>query len=87
VVLRARNYNTPPSVAERVEEIVDGERFSLSRPTETHREQYRIASDELTEQLNKLRGLVDGDLRNLEKALDLVGAPWTLGRIPEWREK
>jgi photosystem II stability/assembly factor-like uncharacterized protein len=87
VTLRTRNYNTPPSVAERVEEIVDGERFSLSKPTETHREQYQIASDELTEQLSKLRGLVDGDLRNLEKALDLVGAPWTLGRIPEWREK
>lgn len=86
VALRARNENTPPSVVERIETIVDEQRFSLSAPTQTQRDGYRIASAELTEALTKLRGLIEGDLRKLEKALDASGAPWTPGRLPEWKE-
>jgi hypothetical protein len=26
------------------------------------------------------------DLKKLEKALDVAGAPWTPGRLPEWKE-
>jgi photosystem II stability/assembly factor-like uncharacterized protein len=86
-VLRARNENTPPSIAERVANVVDSSRLSLAKPTTTQREQYAIASKEFTQQLANLRGLIDGDLRNLEKALDLAGAPWTPGRLLEWKEK
>jgi hypothetical protein len=85
--LRARNENTPISIAERVETIVESERMSLAKPTTTARESYRIAGEELTVELAKLRKLVDVDLRELEKALDLAGAPWTPGRLPEWKEK
>src|SRR5262249_47767746 len=38
VTLRRRNENTPASIAEQVETIVDQQRFSLSRPTTTQRE-------------------------------------------------
>ena len=65
VVLRARNEYTPLAIAERVGNIVDGQRFSLSRPTETHREQYRIASEELGGELAALRALIDGALSKL----------------------
>jgi photosystem II stability/assembly factor-like uncharacterized protein len=87
VVLRARNENTPPSIAERVEGIVDAQRLSLSRPTTTQEEEYRIASQEFAQELAKLRTLIDVDLRALEKALDAAGAPWTPGRLPEWKDK
>jgi photosystem II stability/assembly factor-like uncharacterized protein len=87
VALRARNENTPVSISERVQYIVGGLRFSLARPTKTQTEAYRIASDEFAEELAKLRKLIDVDLRAVEKALDLAGAPWTPGRLPRWKEK
>jgi photosystem II stability/assembly factor-like uncharacterized protein len=87
VALRTRNENTPTSITERVASIVDGQRLSLARPTKTSEESYKVASEEFGEQLAKLRALIDGDLRGLEKALDAAGAPWTPGRLPEWRDK
>src|SRR5262249_52279284 len=65
-VLRGHNENTPPAIAERVANIVDGERFSLARPTVTQVDGYRIASQEFGEELAKLRTLITVDLRNLE---------------------
>jgi photosystem II stability/assembly factor-like uncharacterized protein len=87
VVLRARNENTPPSIAERVEGVVGDQRLSLARPTTTQIEMYQIAGQEFTEVLGKLRTLIEVDLRSLEKALDVAGAPWTPGRLPEWKDK
>ncbi len=85
--LRARNENTPASIAERVESIEDDERFSLSRPTQTQRSSYDVASEQFATALGKLRKLIDVDMRALEKALDLGGAPWTPGRLPELKER
>jgi hypothetical protein len=31
--------------------------------------------------------VIDGDLKNLEKAMDIAGAPWTPGRLLEWNGK
>jgi hypothetical protein len=87
VALRARNENTPVSIVERVGEIVESQRLALARPTTTQREQYRIASHEFAGELGKLRSLIDVDLRQLEKALDAAGAPWTPGRLPQWGDQ
>jgi photosystem II stability/assembly factor-like uncharacterized protein len=86
VTLRQHNENTPPSIAERVESIVEEERFWLGRPTATQREAFAVASAEFTEELGKLRTLVDVELKELDKALDQAGAPWTPGRLPEWKD-
>jgi hypothetical protein len=85
--LRGRNENTPTSVAERVGYIVSSQRFAIARPTGTARESYRIASTELGEQLTALRKLVEKDVPELEKALEAAGAPWTPGRLPDWKGK
>jgi photosystem II stability/assembly factor-like uncharacterized protein len=85
--LRARNENTPESISERVGQIVSGERLSLAKPTTTHRDNYQIASQEFADELAKLRALIHVDLRELEKHLDAIGAPWTPGRLPDWTEK
>jgi hypothetical protein len=87
VALRARHENTPTSTAERVEYIIETQRFALSKPTATQRESYRIAGEELTQEIAKLRKLVDVDMKELDKAMDAAGAPWTPGRLPEWKEK
>lgn len=86
-VLRARNENTPVSISERIGRIVGSVRFALAPPTGTQRDGYQIASAEFAQELTKLRTLIEVDLRALEKALDAAGAPWTPGRLPEWKEK
>lgn len=86
-VLRRHNENTPPSIVERVNQIVEDQRLSLARPTQTQIDGYRIAGEEFSEQLGKLRTLLDVDLRKIEKVLDAAGGPWTPGRLPEWKDK
>jgi len=87
VALRARHENTPPSISERVEYAVDSSRLSLAKPTATQREAYRIASEEFSEELAKLRKIIKEELPELEKAMEAAGSPWTPGRLPEWKEK
>jgi len=35
----------------------------------------------------KLRQLIEVDLTKLEKQMEAAGAPWTPGRIPEWKDQ
>jgi hypothetical protein len=48
-------------------------------------EQYQIASDELAAEVPKLRRLIETDIKALEKHLDAAGAPYTPGRLPDWK--
>lgn len=86
-VLRARNENTAPSISDRVDSIVGQQRMSTARPTTTQMNQYASAAGEFAQALAQLRGLIEGDLAQLEKAMEAAGAPWTPGRIPEWSDK
>jgi hypothetical protein len=86
-VLAARSENVPTSINDRLQGIMEGERFSIAKPTQTHVDAYNIASDEFSQQLSKLRTLIQVDVANLEKAMEAAGAPWTPGRIPDWQEK
>ena len=52
----------------------------------TMKEQYRIAGEELKPVLGKLHQLVEQDLKDLEKAMESVKSPWTPGRIPTWND-
>jgi photosystem II stability/assembly factor-like uncharacterized protein len=86
-ILAARNENVPASISDRLQGIMEGERFALTRPTQTHRNDYAIAAEEFTQQLSRLRNLLQVDVANLERQMEAAGAPWTPGRLPEWREK
>jgi photosystem II stability/assembly factor-like uncharacterized protein len=83
--IRSRSESTPPAIADRVDDVVSGHWTSTSAPTSTHREAYRIAGDELEPVLEDLRRLLSEDLPALEVKLDAAGAPWTPGRIPQWK--
>jgi hypothetical protein len=87
IVLAARSENVPTSINDRLQNIMEGERFSIAKPTQTHIDAYNIAADEFSQQLSKLHTLITVDVANLEKAMEAAGAPWTPGRIPEWQEK
>jgi photosystem II stability/assembly factor-like uncharacterized protein len=85
--MEKRNEAVPSSINNRMQAILEGERFSLARPTQSHVDDYSIAAAEFAEQLGKLRALVEVDLTKLEKDMEAAGAPWTPGRVPEWSEK
>jgi hypothetical protein len=85
--LRARNINLPPSISERVGDIVGAQRLSTARPTQTQINQYAVAAQDFEQTLAQLRQLIEGDLARLEKQMEAAGAPWTPGRIPEWKDQ
>ncbi|MGA9389884.1 MAG: glycosyl hydrolase [Candidatus Sulfotelmatobacter sp.] len=85
--MKKRNEPVASSINDRVEAIMEGERFSLAKPTQSHVEDYNVAAAEFAEQLGKLHTLVEVDLLKLEKDMEAAGAPWTPGRVPEWSEK
>jgi photosystem II stability/assembly factor-like uncharacterized protein/Arc/MetJ family transcription regulator len=87
VEMQKRQEPVPSSIDDRVQAIMEGERFSLSKPTQTHIDDYNIAAAEFSDQLGKLHALVEVDLVKLEKDMEVAGAPWTPGRVPEWSEK
>jgi hypothetical protein len=87
IEIARRQEPVPSSIAQRVDSVLEGERFSLAKPTQSHIDSYNIAAAEFGEQLAKLRTLVDVDLSKLEKDMEGAGAPWTPGRVPEWSEK
>jgi len=82
-----RNEPIPSSISNRLDSIMEGERFSLAKPTKTHIDSYNIAAAESADQLSRLRTLVEVDLSKLEKDMEAAGAPWTPGRVPEWSDK
>ena len=84
---RRRNMITAPSINERVGYVVGAQRMSTSRPTQTQANQYAAAAQDFETVLSQLRQLIEVDLTRLEKQLEAAGAPWTPGRIPEWRDQ
>jgi photosystem II stability/assembly factor-like uncharacterized protein len=85
--LRQRNFNLPPSINERVGSVVGAQRMSTARPTQTQIDQYTHAAAEFEGVLSQLRQLIEVDLQKLEKQMEAAGAPWTPGRIPEWKDQ
>jgi photosystem II stability/assembly factor-like uncharacterized protein len=85
--MQKRNEPVPSSINDRVNAIMEGERFALAKPTPSHIDDYNIAAAEFADELGKLRTLVKVDLAQLEKDMEAAGAPWTPGRVPEWNEK
>jgi photosystem II stability/assembly factor-like uncharacterized protein len=84
---RQRNMNTPPSINDRVGYVINVQRMSTARPTQTQHAQYNAAAQDFEAVLGQLRQLIETDLSRLEKQLEAAGAPWTPGRIPEWKNQ
>jgi photosystem II stability/assembly factor-like uncharacterized protein len=82
---RERSEPAMPSIVARIDQIIRGFWGTTSAPTQTHRRNYEIASEEFSDILDELRRLIETDLAALEAKLEAAGAPWTPGRgLPEW---
>lgn len=82
--LRSLNEPAPPSLTDRITTAVNG-LTTTAAPTNTHREALQIAEQQFVPLLARLRKAVETDLAAIEKELNAAGAPWTVGRIPEWK--
>lgn len=80
-----RREPLPPSIVERVQQIVNGHWDATSAPTATHRRNYDIAAAQFAPVLAQLRTLSRTDLERLEDEAEAAGAPWTPGRVPDWQ--
>ncbi|MBI2404086.1 MAG: glycosyl hydrolase, partial [Gemmatimonadetes bacterium] len=80
-----RQESTPPSLSSRLGRIAAGAWSGiLGDVTDTHKRQYDIVAQEFGGLLERLRALVEVDLKRAEDAAEAAGAPWTSGRVPRW---
>jgi hypothetical protein len=84
-VLAKHQEPVPPSIVERVQSVVHGHWSTTSAPTGTHLRSYEVAAQEFAPVLEKLKVLIETDLKDLETKAEAAGAPWTPGRVPNWR--
>ncbi|MBU6412362.1 MAG: glycosyl hydrolase [Planctomycetes bacterium] len=75
-----------PSISERVMGAVSGLAYTTQPPTGTQREQYEIAAADFEAQLAALKSVIETELPAIERKLEQAGAPWTPGRLPEWKK-
>lgn len=86
-VIASRDEAVPLSIRDRVAYATGSQADSTSAPTGTQLEQYGYAADAFERLLPRLRTLVERDLVELERDLESLGAPWTPGRVPNWRRE
>jgi hypothetical protein len=84
--ISSRAEPTPPSISDRVSEIIWGSWKSTSAPTKTNMDNYRVAEEGFESVLQKLTRLVEKDLVALETRLEDAGAPHTPGRMPKYKK-
>lgn len=80
-----RNEPAPISILERVGAIVESNWYSTQAPTQSQQLEYRAAGAEFGKLLDAVRPLIETELPMLERKLEAKGAPWTPGRLPNWK--
>ena len=84
-LLSRLDLDTLPGIAERVMTVVYEQSASTSAPTGTQRDAYAIAEEEFGPVYEEIKRMMAEDLEAIEKRLDAVGAPYTPGRLPDWK--
>jgi hypothetical protein len=79
-----RSEPTSPSLMRRV----SAQLSSTCAITATAKRNYEIVAADFSVLLEKLRKLIETDLKKLEEDLEAAGAPWTPGRgVPKWEKE
>jgi photosystem II stability/assembly factor-like uncharacterized protein len=82
-VIAEHNEPAPPAILQRLQTSISW--GNMTAPTRTQEDAYRYAAQEFVPVLDGLRRLVEVDLKRLEDQLEAAGAPWTPGRVPQWK--
>jgi photosystem II stability/assembly factor-like uncharacterized protein len=83
----SRSEPVPPSITGRVGRAASRSWTSSSAPTATQERAYEIAAEAFAPVLDGLRELIEEDFAALEQEMEAAGAPWTPGRIPNWKSE
>ena len=84
-VRASKGEPTPSTILSRVSQVIYGHWYSSADATATHRRNYEIAAEQFGPVLAQLRQLILTDLVALENSAEAAGAPWTPGRVPNWK--
>lgn len=84
--LAKREFETVPSINGRIGSIEYTLWNISTAPTQTFIQSFEIASAQFTEVLQLLKE-IDADIRKVETVLEQNKAPYTPGRIPDWKDK
>jgi photosystem II stability/assembly factor-like uncharacterized protein len=82
--LARREFETTPSVNSRIMGIQYALWNTTSAPSAANRQNYVIAAKHIGTIISELKS-VNTDMQKIESALDNAGAPYTPGRVIEWR--
>jgi len=85
-VIRGYSEPLPPSVTNRIQEVIYGAWASSADITETHKQNYNIAAEEFETVLTKIYSAVES-LHKIEEQAEIVGTPFTPGRVPQWKKE
>lgn len=85
--LSNRDFPAAPSVMSRINTIVSGLWSSTSAPTQTQKASLETAMMEFEKAYADIREITDVEIREIESILEKSGAPWTPGRLPEWKKQ
>ena len=82
--LARREFETPPSLNGRINYIIASLWNTTAAPTQTQIDAYEIAAKQFTPAYTALKS-VGEEIKKLEDQLEKSSAPYTPGRIPEWK--
>ncbi|BAO77354.1 glycosyl hydrolase, BNR repeat precursor [Winogradskyella sp. PG-2] len=79
-VKRRLDIDQPPSPANRLGSIGWEQKYSTATPTQTHRDSYAIAKEQVKAIKSQMENIFNNSLKALEQQLINAGAPYTPGR-------
>ncbi len=82
--LARREFETTPSIGGRIGYVIGSLWSTTAAPTTTQINSYEIAAKEFTPVYNELKS-ISAEVKKLEDMLEKNGAPYTPGRLPEWK--
>ncbi|MEM6718162.1 MAG: glycosyl hydrolase [Bacteroidota bacterium] len=85
-VKRRLDMDQPLSVASRLGSIGYEQKYSTAKPTQTHRDSYEIAKEEVAAIKVRVERMYNENLKALEQKLIQAGAPYSPGRGQEYKD-
>ncbi len=83
-ILLKREFDAPPSINGRVSSIMDGMLTTTAGATNTFITSYNDAAKEFEPVLQEVKA-IDAEVKKLELLLEKNNAPYTPGRLPDWK--
>ena len=82
--LTKREFEAPPSINGRIANIMEGVITSTVPPTNTAINSYTVAGQQFAPLLAEVKAAGE-EVKRIENILEKSGAPYTPGRVPEWK--